>query len=351
MEAGNLLDFEWDDKEFTFGVEEPEKKETKPETKEEEKPEVPVEEQEEEQEENFEFDTDKSLEKVTPKVTEYQQTFNSFKEAGIFKHVEIDPDEELDQDRFLELQEEEYESEVSQRLQAWASQDLDEDAKAFIKFKRDGGRTEDFFDVYTSSSSIPEGDIKDEDYQDDIIRYQLTQEGWDKDEIEDRLEYLTDSNKKAKVAEKYEEKLKTIKNSQKEALLKQQETQLANYKKQENDFKNDIKSTLTSSSNIKGINITPTDKTKLLNFITKRDQKIEGDRYITSFQKKLNEAFQDKEKVVLLAKLLENDFDFSDIEEKGKTKQTRKVKETFEQHRNLKGSGSSPTGSLADLFD
>lgn len=138
----------------------------------------------------------------------YKDVYNDLKENGIFKHVELEEDEELDADRLFELQQEEYETEVTERLKAWASEELDDDAKAFIKFKREGGNTADFFNVYKLSSELPSGNIKDEDYQDEVIRYQLKEEGWDRDEIEDRLAYLTENGKKEKVAEKYDEKIK-----------------------------------------------------------------------------------------------------------------------------------------------
>ena len=57
----------------------------------------------------------------------YTDVYKDLKESGIFKHVEIDEDEELDADRLYELQQEEIEAEVGARLQSWANEDLDED--------------------------------------------------------------------------------------------------------------------------------------------------------------------------------------------------------------------------------
>ena len=139
-----------------------------------------------------EADEDKSKEKTsTADGSIYEDVYKDLKEAGIFKHVELEDGEELDADRLYELQQEEIEAEVTSRLDAWASQELDEDAKAFIKFKIQGGDTSEFFKTYQSTSEITLGDIEDEDYQDSLIRYQLQKEGWDRDEIEDRLEFLT----------------------------------------------------------------------------------------------------------------------------------------------------------------
>lgn len=285
----------------------------------------------------------------------YNDVFKDFKEQGLFKHVEIEEDEELDADRLFELQQEEYEAEVATRLKAWATQDLDDDAKAFIKFKTEGGSTEDFFATYSKSYELPiDGNIEDEDYQDEIIRYQLKEEGWDRDEIEDRLAYLTDQGRKQKVAEKYSEKLKEKDQKSKQALLKNAENQKLNLKQQEEQYKNTIKTVLDETEEISGFKISKEDKPKILNFLTKKDQKISDTKSVTGFQKKIAEVFQDTNKMILLAKLVQSDFDMTDFEKQAKTKQTRKVKSNLEQRKSLRpnNSGSSLEGSsLAELFN
>jgi len=285
----------------------------------------------------------------------YNDVFKDFKEQGIFKHVEIEEGEELDADRLFELQQEEYETEVAARLQAWANNDLDDDAKAFIKFKTEGGSTQEFFNVYMKSNELPtDGDIEDEDYQDDIIRYQLREEGWDKDEIEDRLAYLTDQGRKQKVAEKYAEKLKEKDQKTKQSLLKNAEAQKQAVKQNEENFKNNLKKVLDDTEDISGFKISKEDKSKILNFLTKKDQKISDTKSVTGFQKKIAEVFQDTNKMILLAKLVQSDFDMSDFEKQVKTKTTRKVKSNLEQRKSLRpnNSGSSLEGSsLAELFN
>jgi hypothetical protein len=284
----------------------------------------------------------------------YKDVYNDLKEHGIFKHVELEEGEEIDADKLFELQEEEYETEVSERLKAWASEELDDDAKAFIKFKREGGNTADFFSVYKSSSDVPTGTIEDEDYQDEVIRYQLKQEGWDRDEIEDRLAYLTDNGKKEKVAEKYDVKIKQEEDKKKQTLLKQAEQQKLVSKEQEETFKSNVKETLESVDEVSGFKITLQDKQKILNFLTKKEHKISDTRAITGFQKKLAEVFQDTNKMVLLAKLVESDFDMSDFEKQVTTKKTKQVKSNLEQRKGMRpsNSGSSLKGSnLADLFN
>ena len=298
---------------------------------------------------------DKSKEKTTTNLegSIYEDVYKDLKEAGIFKHVELEEGEELDADRLYVLQQEEIEAEVTSRLDAWASQELDEDAKAFIKFKIQGGDTSEFFKTYQNTSEITLGDIEDEDYQDNLIRYQLQKEGWDKDEIEDRLEFLTESNKKSKFAERYHDRLIKEQEKEKQALVKQAEEQKIRVKQQEEQFRASIKDTLDTNKEINGIKFTDKDKGNLINFLTKKE-KLEDGRVITGFQRKLSESFNDPKKIALLAKILNDDFDFSSFEKSAITKKTKEIKRNIEQRQSMRptGSGSSSgANSLASLFE
>ena len=307
----------------------------------------------EKQEESSFFEEDETKKESTTDNAFYEDVYKDLKEAGIFKHVELEDGEELDADRLYELQQEEIEAEVTSRLDAWASQELDEDAKAFIKFKIQGGDTSEFFKTYQNTSEITLGDIEDEDYQDNLIRYQLQKEGWDKDEIEDRLEFLTESNKKSKFAERYHDRLIKEQEKEKQALVKQAEEQKIRAKQQEEQFRASIKDTLDTNKEINGIKFTDKDKGNLINFLTKKE-KLEDGRVITGFQKKLSESFNDPKKIALLAKILNDNFDFSSFEKSAITKKTKEIKRNIEQRQSMRptGSGSSSgANSLASLFD
>ena len=311
------------------------------------------EEVEKQEESSFFEEEDETKKESTTDNTFYEDVYKDLKEAGIFKHVELEDGEELDADRLYELQQEEIEAEVTSRLDAWASQELDEDAKAFIKFKIQGGDTSEFFKTYQNTSEITLGDIEDEDYQDNLIRYQLQKEGWDKDEIEDRLEFLTESNKKSKFAERYHDRLIKEQEKEKQALVKQAEEQKIRAKQQEEQFRASIKDTLDTNKEINGIKFTDKDKSNLINFVTKRE-KLEDGRVITGFQRKLSESFNDPKKIALLAKILNDDFDFSSFEKSAITKKTKEIKRNIEQRQSMRptGSGSSSgANSLASLFD
>lgn len=286
----------------------------------------------------------------------FKEQFNSFKEQGIIKHIDLEEDlEELDNETFKDLIEQDYEEEVSHRIEQWATQELDEDAQAFIKFKKNGGRTEDFFKTVANNSSVLSGDIEDERFQDKIIRKQLSEEGWDDEEIQDRLENLAKFDKKQTVAEKYYNKIKIDQKKKADELLRKQEEYRRSLEQNKANFKNTVKETLNKVQEVRGIRITTKDRASLFNFITKEDQVV-GDRNVTGFQRAITEAVQDPEKMLLLAKLLASDFDMTDLEKKAKLTETKKIKENLESRKDLRPSesrGSQLTGgkSLSDLWN
>jgi hypothetical protein len=363
LEANDLLDFTWDDAsdnvispDSNVGkiTEDPVDSEDEDEEEDEEPANEPVvvkkggkKKAEEDTFDSFEDD------EPTGDISEgsiYNDLYKDLKDSEIFKYVELEEGEDLDADKFFELQQKEIDTQVSERIKTWATEELDEEAQAFIKFKREGGKTKDFLSFIEKSSTIPVGEIGDSKYEDDVIRYQLTQEGWDRDEIEDRLEFLTDKGTKSKVAEKYDVKIKEAVRKEEERVFKQAEEDKKLAKKNEEDFKSSIKETLDSSDNVGGFKISVQDKTKLLNLLTKKEHKVNSTN-ITGFQKALSEAFQKPEKLILLAKLLDSDFDMTGFEKQVRTKHTREIKQRHISSNKIYKKSSSGSSLLESLED
>lgn len=301
---------------------------------------------------------DKEIKKPGRPKTEqvnYLDQFNSFKAQGFFKHLELEEDiEDLDEEGFKDLVEQDYEEEVNSRIEMWATQELDDDAQAFIKFKKNGGRTADFFKAYGTSSATLKGDIEDEKFQDKVIRKQLQEEGWDSEEIEDRLEYYAKTDKKKSIAEKYYSKIEEKAKKEAELVLKRQEDLKKQQLQDKLEFNETIKESLNTFQEVKGLKITAKDKSALFSFMTK-EQNVNG-RSLTGFQRAYIEAVQDPEKLLTLAKILHSDFDLSEFEKKAKLSVSKNIKESLESRKGLRptaSSSSSLTGgkSLADLFE
>ena len=379
LDPTSLTNFNWDDTvkgdsdffNFSNEGEEPKKEEEKEESVEETPEDKKSEESEEEPKEDAFADfrdpeedeeeesssTDKTTKSKSNKSTQsrgtYIEKFNAFKEEGLFKHVDFDDEEEeLDEDRFKELLNEEYESEVHSRLSTWAEEELDEDAKAFIAFKQRGGRTQDFF-KQVKEFNVLEGNIEDESFQKSVIREQLESEDWDEEEISYRLKTLEETGKLESVADKYYKRMKSKAEKERELLIKNQENSRRKAEESKREFKAELKNTLNSIREVKGIKITPKEKSAIYNFIANEDQDF-GGKKVTGMQVAIANAVRDEEKRILLAKLLMSDFDMSDLEKQIKNKEVKKLKENLESRKDLRPGSSTGKGtqgrSLGEIF-
>src|SRR5690606_12546908 len=100
------------------------------------------------------------------------------------------------------------------------------------------------------------------------------------------------------------------------------------------------------------------DKKELTNYITRPTVKVGKNRFITQFQADLGKIFSGKEdnkqSLLLLAKLVKTDFDIKDIVEKTKTKVTKEAKSKLQEARQAVKPASSVSPnkkSLADFFN
>ena len=309
----------------------------------------------EEKLEEFDFNGGKgSKESKKVETTIYDDVYKDLKEYGILKHVNIEENEKLTPERLEELYQQDYETEVTNRINDWANKSLDEDAQAFVKFKLNGGKTKDFLNVYLKESELPEGNIEDEDFQDEVIRYQLRQEDYDHDEIEDMLENLTNSGRKKQRAEKYYKRIEANLNKEKEQVLLRQEQERKLAIEKENKYTEDVKKILTESKDLGGLKVTDKEKVDLFNFLTKRSVKVNDSYSVTGFQKKLADTINDKGKLVLLAKLLHSDFNFDSLKKQVETATTRKVRSNLENRKGLEisgvGSSTNKGINLSEIF-
>ena len=292
---------------------------------------------------NFD-DEEKTDEKEVEKIDKVEKPNNSqetdekffnilatgMKEKGVLSSVEI-PEDTIDEEAFIELHENEVNNRVSETFEGFF-EELDDDATAFLKHKRDGGETRSFFDVLQTSSSIPKGDLEDEKFQKVVARYYFENvEGIEPEDIDEKLSWLEDTGKTAKYAEKYltkiekdqAKKIKAIDKSNKDAIKLEQDNVKA--------FKKTIKDSLSSITTVKDFEITAKDKKELLSFITEPAVKAGNNKYVTGLQEGLKKLMKDEKKLILLAKLIKSDFDISGLKVKAQTKETVKLKDKLQK--------------------
>ena len=96
---------------------------------------------------------------------------------------------------------------------------------------------------------------------------------------------------------------------------------------------------------------TETSKKSLLPFITKQTVKAGKNRYITPMQDKLQTALRDPEKMLVLAQLLQNDFDVSTIVANETTVITKKLKNDIQRKKSINPKGTGRVGKRRSLAD
>lgn len=370
-----LTEFAWDDENSTdsfFGTETVEKspiEEVKKEIEEEEEDdaqeiEVKAEEvkkettgkketKEEEAPEAFFKETEEQQPEEKPS-TFFTDLAKDLKEKGLFQFVEIKDDDQIDADKFFEMYDEDTEARVDATIQSFM-EELDEDGKNFLKFKKSGGSNADFFATYYQIAQIPEVDIEDATQHDKVLKYYYKEyEELEDADIEDKLEWLAETAKKEKYAKKYYEKIQQDATKAKQKLVDDQKADQKVRETKRKEFVDSVKDVAGSVEELNGFKFTKKDKTELVDFITKPSVAIAPNKYITGIQDSINKLFKgDKEKLLLLAKLLKNDFDFSEFVSKAKTEVTKQTRTRIETGRNTarpSSSGVSTKRGLADYF-
>lgn len=323
--------------------------ETKPKTKEKSK------EIEEETKTNFETKTDEEQqESVVTSPEFFKNLATDLKERGIFEHVEVKEDEPIDEDKFFEL----YDEEVEQRVDATINSFMEEvgdDGKAFLKFLKLGGSKEEFLKVYAESAKVPTvEDFEDESQAEKFLRYYYnTVEELAEDDTNDRIEWLKERNKLSTETEKLYKKVEKANEAHKQQLLENQANIDRDRQARRTAFIKDVTETANKVDEVNGLAIDKKEKTELVNFITKATVKMDNGSYITGFQDSINKVLKgDKDKLILLAKLLKSNFDFSSIQTKVKTEVTREAKSKLAQQSSTtqKPSSKSSGKSLTDYF-
>jgi ElaB/YqjD/DUF883 family membrane-anchored ribosome-binding protein len=108
---------------------------------------------------------------------------------------------------------------------------------------------------------------------------------------------------------------------------------------------------IDNNTEIKDWALTPKDKKDLHPYMTKAAVKVGNNQFLTQFQNDLQNVFKDKEKMILLAKIISSDFDVKDIKAKAKTEV---IKETKQKLNSSKSSNYGIKGShnkgLVDYF-
>lgn len=333
-----------DDDEVTFFEEEKPKKEDKKKTQKEDEDDVEDEDEDNKADEEDKKSAKKDSKKGAKEETEegegddkdddakfFSTLAQEMKEKGVFQSVEIEKDKEYTEEEFFELHDKEIEARVEETFEAFF-EGLDQDAIDFLKHKKAGGNTADFFATYSTGLDIEKFDEENPEHVKASLNYYLrTVEKIDDEELQDRLTFIKDSGKEKTYAKKYYKLIKDAEEEQREALKEATAKADAAKVEKAKQFQTEFSQVLEKTDAVGDFSISKAEKKELENYINKQTVKVGKNKFIPQLHIDLAkilkaEKEEDKKNLILLSKLVKNNFDVKDLITKTTTEVARKAK-------------------------
>jgi len=199
-----------------------------------------------------------------------------------------------------------------------------------------------------STSFDAKSDIESEEVQILAVTEDLKSQGYDAEEIETQLEFLKEKGKLEAMGKKAFAKILAKKEEDRKNYVSQVAAQKEAVKKSARDYKLGLTEHISKLEEVKGLVLNKKDKETLPSYISDPTVELKDGRVISELQADLFKVMADKDQIVLLAKVLKSGFDFSSIERKAVTKETRELKNNLQNQKEVGVlAGSSGTSKKA----
>jgi len=305
-----------------------------------------------EEEPNKEGNTKSVATNVSPKTT-----LAFLKEKGLVDY-ELEEGAELTDEEAENILEDSWEASLEKELEA-TIKDLPDELKQLIKFANKGGDVGELLGKmvqHATSGLNKSSDINNEDVQVLAVTMDLRAQGHDQEYIDAQIEFLKEKDKLEGIAKKSFDKIVAAQEEEASQEVEKQKQFAESRKKAAREYKTNITTHINSLEEAGGLPLSKQDKTVLPTYISEPTVELQDGRVVSEMQADLFKVMADKDKIVLLAKLLKTDFDFSAIERKKQTQAARGIKEEIQRADktvrvgNSGGNGSSVKRNLADLL-
>ena len=301
---------------------------------------------------------DDSSEQESASIVSPKTTLAFLKEKGLVDYDE-DPENPLTDDDADSLLEDSWEKSVEAEVEA-TIKDLPDELKQLIKFASKGGDVGELLGkmVQHATSGINKNsDINNEDVQVLAVTMDLRNQGYDQEYIDDQIEFLKEKDKLEGIAKKSFDKIVAEQETETASQVQRQKDAVEYRKKQAREYKTNITTHINSLEEMGGLPISKQDKTILPTYISEPTVELQDGRFVSEMQADLFKVMADKDKIVLLAKLLKTDFDFSAIERKKQTQAARGIRDEVQradktQRVSNSGGGQKPNKkAIWDMID
>jgi hypothetical protein len=265
--------------------------------------------------------------KVTPK-----STLSFLKDKGLVEYEE-DPEKPLTEEEAENLLEDSWEAAVEKEVEE-TIKDLPNELKQLIKYAAQGGNVGELLGKMAKQATLgltKDSDIDSEATQILAVSMDLAEQGYDQEYIDTQIEFLKEKEKLEGVAKKAFDKIISKQEEETTQEIQRQKNSAEHRKKAAREYKVNITSHIGALEEVQGLPISKQDKTVLPTYISEPSVELQDGRLVSEMQADLFKVMADKDKIVLLAKLLKTDFDFSAIERKKQTQAARGIKEEIQR--------------------
>lgn len=261
-----------------------------------------------------------------------KQTLEFLKEKGLVDY-ELEEGKELTEEEAENLLEDSWEKALEAEVES-TIKDLPQDIKDLIKFASKGGNVGELLGKmvqHATSGITKNSDISNEDVQVLAVTMDLRNQGYDQEYIDDQIEFLKEKDKLEGIAKKSYDKIIAEQEAETAGQVERQKETAELRKKQAREYKSNITTHINGLAETNGLPISKQDKLSLPTYISEPNVELQDGRFVSEMQADLFKVMADKDKIVLLAKLLKTDFDFSAIERKKQSQAARGVREAVER--------------------
>ena len=143
-----------------------------------------------------------------------------------------------------------------------------EEVEQLDNFVKQGGKLQDYLKI-DSEIDLDGIDLEDEGSQKIIVKALLKEKGFSQKQIDKKISKYEDAGLLEDEAQDALEDLKEIRQQKKEQLLADQEKAFKQYKKQQQEFYDNVVAEIKDLKNIRGISIPEKDKRELIDYIFK----------------------------------------------------------------------------------
>lgn len=312
-----------------------------------------IDEDDDEEDEDTKDDEDEDEEDV------YGSWAKELKENGVFASIDIPKDEKITKDKLFELHEEEFEARLDATFEDFFKE-MDEEGKAFLKFKREGGNTKVFLETYGKTLELEDFDEAKPEHVNRVIRYYIKthEPELDEEDVEDRIKYAKESGKAASTAKKYYNIIQKDEKDRKEAIQKIQEKAKNTRDSEAKEFDETLKDFLLKTDTVGPFTLTKTEQKELATYINRPTIKV-GNRFTSQMSAELGRILRpekegDMKDLIKLAKILRDKFKFPDVVTKARTNVAKEARSRISDAKNSSkpsSSGVNRNRSLADYYE